>query len=272
MGRLRRPAPHRRRATLCLAPLSMAMIAATAGITAAAAQDMTAEEPCRQALALGLDVSGSVDAEEWQLQINGLARALGSPDVARALFAMEGAPVWLAVYEWAGDSAPRDLVTWTALRSPQDVRHVQAALRAQTRVPHAPGTAMGAAMQYGGQLLAQRPACWRHTLDISADGRSNMGPRPERVRLQPELAEVTINGLIVSTGSHTAPPKAVDKELAQLSTYFQGAVIQGFGAFVEPARSYADYERAMTQKLLKELQTVAIGWSEINGAAQGLQR
>ncbi|MCX8955594.1 DUF1194 domain-containing protein, partial [Ruegeria sp. NA] len=36
---------------------------------------------CRQALALGLDVSGSVDSREYRLQLDGLASALTRPEV-----------------------------------------------------------------------------------------------------------------------------------------------------------------------------------------------
>ncbi|SFI51818.1 DUF1194 domain-containing protein [Celeribacter neptunius] len=235
-----------------------AILAATL-FSAAAVQ----AETCRQALALGLDVSGSVDAQEWQLQVEGLARALNAPEVQQAFLAMEGAPVSLAVYEWAGDASPRTLIGWTAIRSRDDLADVQAQLRTQIRVPHGPGTAMGEAMRYGGALLAQKPECWRYTLDISADGKSNMGPRPERVRFDAALADVTINGLIVSTGSDMADPAAVARELDMLERYFHGAVIKGFGAFVERARNYSDYERAMTRKLLKELQTVTVGWLDM---------
>ena len=237
--------------------LAISACALCAGITGARA------EPCRQALALGLDVSGSVDAREWRLQIEGLARALDAPPVRQAFLAMDGVPVWLAVYEWAGDSAQRDLLDWRAIRTDADLDRAMAELRAVPRRPHAPGTAMGAGMAYGGQKLAQIEGCWRYTLDISADGRSNIGPRPQNVRHWPSLAHVTINGLVVSTGSERATEAARTRELDMLESYFRGAVIQGVGSFVERARSYADYETAMTKKLLKELQTIAIGQADV---------
>jgi len=235
----------------------------SASLAAFIAAGSAQAETCRQALALGLDVSGSVDAREWQLQIEGLARALASPEVTRAFLAVEGAPVWITIYEWAGDASPRDLVPWVAIRSQDDLQDVQRKLRSLTRVPHGPGTAMGEGIRFGGARLSERPGCWRYTLDISADGRSNMGPRPERVRFEPNLSDVTINGLIVSTGSDTADAAAVTRELDGLERYFRGAVIKGYGAFVERAGSYHDYDRAMTRKLLKELQTLTIGWLDI---------
>lgn len=61
-----------------------------------------ADAACRQALALGLDVSGSVDAQEYRLQTDGLAAALLHPEVVEAFLALSDLPVSLAIYEWSG--------------------------------------------------------------------------------------------------------------------------------------------------------------------------
>ncbi len=49
-----------------------------------AATPQVADAACLQALALGLDVSGSVDAREYRQQIGGLAEALSDPRVRAA--------------------------------------------------------------------------------------------------------------------------------------------------------------------------------------------
>ena len=51
-----------------------------------------AQSSCRQALALGLDVSGSVDTFEYRLQIDGLAGALLRPEVQQAFLTFPAAP------------------------------------------------------------------------------------------------------------------------------------------------------------------------------------
>ena len=43
-----------------------------------------------------------------------------------------------------------------------------------------------------------------------------------------------------------------------LARYYQQYVIQGPGAFVEMATDYADFERAMRRKLLRELGVVEV--------------
>lgn len=213
---------------------------------------------CRQALALGLDVSGSVDADEYRLQLDGLAGALMQRDVQAALLAIPDAPVRLHVFEWAGSGQRRVLVPWTEVTDTGVLAAIAARLTGASRVAQDPGTALGEAMLAGAAALAEQPDCWRRTLDISGDGQSNSGPRPRDVRGDALLAGVTVNALVI-----VAPPPAVtrrpDAPIADLVAYFRFEVIQGPEAFAEVAAGYADYEDAMARKLLKELETMPMG-------------
>jgi hypothetical protein len=48
-------------------------------------------------------------------------------------------------------------------------------------------------------------------------------------------------------------------EVMELSAYFRRRVIHGPGAFIEVALGFADYQRAMERKLLRELEGLVIG-------------
>lgn len=152
-----------------------------------------AQAACRLALALGLDVSGSVDAREYRLQMDGVADALSDPGVRETLLQMPQAPVVLAVFEWSGPGMQRLVVDWTEIAAAADIDRVAARLRGVTRVEGDPATALGVAKDYGAALLARRGDCWQRVLDISGDGKSNSGPRPQQVR--PE--GITVNGLVI---------------------------------------------------------------------------
>lgn len=206
-----------------------------------------AEANCRQALALGLDVSGSIDAKEYRLQLDGLASALQDPDIVDAFLTMPESPAQLAIYEWSGPAAQRLLLGWTPVTQASDLDEIATRLRRSQRVLTEPTTALGSAKTYGAQLLAQRPNCWRHILDISADGTSNTGPRPQGVR----PSGLGINALIIQG----AQP---DVNAAALDTYFRTYVIQGPAAFIETAQSFDDYQSAMTRKLLRELAVLVL--------------
>ena len=69
------------------------MIRAVGLILALTMPSVTDAMECRQALALGLDVSGSVDAREYRLQLSGVASALDAPEVREKLLSMPAAPV-----------------------------------------------------------------------------------------------------------------------------------------------------------------------------------
>jgi len=207
---------------------------------------------CRQALALGLDVSGSVDALEYRLQLDGLAAALGNPNVRAALLSNPNASVEIYVYEWSGTSDQHVLVDWTAIQTPQDIADLQVLLRSSQRRPASPATALGNALLSGFKALDARNDCWVRTLDISGDGKSNSGPEPKDLRAQFEAAGIGINALVVGADS----PGIGDlrqEEIGELAAYFQTQVIAGPEAFVQTALGYQDYANSMTRKLEKEL-------------------
>ena len=217
-----------------------------------------AEASCRQALALGLDVSGSVDAREYRLQIDGLAAALGSPAVYDALMQMPGTPVELMVYEWSGPEDPAVILPWTAITGPAVLEAVRAQIRRTERRAASPGTALGLAMREGLRHLETRTDCLKRTLDISGDGKSNLGPRPLFERSAFEATDIVINALVIGADS----PSIGDlrqAEVSALSRYFQSEVIWGPGSFVESALWFEDYAEAMARKLQRELETVIIG-------------
>ena len=213
---------------------------------------------CRQALAIGLDISGSVDEAEYRLQLDGLAGALLDPEVQKAFLAIPGAPVHLSVFEWAGPASQSPVIGLTVIGTADDLVRVAARLRVNQNGPRELQTAIGQAMLYGAQSLAGQSECWRLTLDLSGDGESNIGARPRDVRMHPLLAEVTINALVI--GQNAARYLNYSQsEIKQLTVYFEAEVIHGPDAFVEAAVGFEDFERAMTRKLLKELETLAIG-------------
>ena len=208
--------------------------------------------PCRQALVLGLDVSGSVDAHEYRLQLNGIASALSNPSVRDAFLSTQSAFVSVLIYEWSGPVDQRILVPWSDITRSATLDEVIDRLVATSRRDASPGTALGAAMAQGVQHLSQRSDCSKRTLDISGDGKSNLGPRPRDVKNHISDMGVTVNALVVTLNS---PRVSVGSQAGNdaLTTYFKAEVITGADAFVETATGYADYEAAMIRKLLREL-------------------
>ena len=206
-----------------------------------------ADAACRLALALGLDISSSVDAEEDQLQRLGLANALLAPEVQDAILSDRGQSVALAVFEWSGRYQQDLTLGWTLLSGPGDILAAAEAVRTSKRAYAEFPTALGFALGYAAGVMAQAPECLFQTLDVSGDGVNNDGFAPYLAYRNFPLGEVTVNGL------------AIGGQNDELWRYYRDELIKGPGAFVEQAESFADFERAMRRKLVREMETRAIG-------------
>lgn len=222
-------------------------------VLACAAGTASAQDACRQALAIALDVSGSVDAREYRLQMGGLAQALGSASVRAALLERPETPVELLVYEWSGPHDQLTIVPWSRISVSADLdRVIDQLTTVERRESSTPGTALGVAMLRGASELATRGHCWRRTLDISGDGKSNLGPRPRTLKQRLLSEDITINALVIGA-DNPATGDVRQHEIAELSAYFKAEVIVGPDAFIEVALGFDNYAEAMERKLLREL-------------------
>ncbi|MEM6386938.1 MAG: DUF1194 domain-containing protein [Pseudomonadota bacterium] len=215
-------------------------------------------EPCRLSLALALDVSGSVDANEYQLQTQGIAAALDDEKVRSLLFAMPDAPVALAVFEWSASRFQRVVQDWVLIEDDAALNAVIARLSVLQRMPAPEPTGLAAALAFGKELIDRGPSCWDQTLDVSGDGKNNDWPTPQQLRQTRALAGLRINALVIAQSVEEEQSGA--RETGELPAYFNTQIIQGPGAFVEVARGFADYRRAMTRKLVRELATQPLGY------------
>ena len=217
-------------------------------------------QTCRQALVLALDVSSSVDAEEDALQRAGLAAALTAPDVQEAFFASP-TPVALAVYEWSGRYNQELLLDWTMIDTPAILEEASTRIATSRRSHNDFPTAMGYALGYAATLIDKGPDCWRATIDMAGDGINNEGFPPQTAYAEFPFDNVTVNGLVVNAADFEGE--------INLINFFRYEVLRGPGAFLEVADGFADYERAMTRKLVRELSSMAIGAAGDAGARGG---
>ena len=158
----------------------------------------TSAAACRLALAMGFDVSRSVDAASYEIQIRGTLGALFDPEIRAALLDPSG-PVALAAFEWSGRRQQRLVLGWTLLHGPDDIDRAAQAIAEHGRSFNGL-TAVGSALDYGHRLLGRAPACTAQVLDIAGDGRTNDGPDPARIYARRDWGAITVNGLAI--GGH----------------------------------------------------------------------
>ena len=202
-------------------------------------------QPVDLALVLAVDVSESVDAERYALQVEGIARALENPRFADAIGAGENRAVALLVMEWSDRQRQAVTIGWTRVTDEGSARAVAQRMRRSLRSSNGL-TAMGDALIAAKKELESVPwTARRRAVDVSGDGMANIGV-PVAVARDLLVAEgIAINGLPILT------------EEPWLELYYNDYVIGGPGAFVVPAENYSTFAEAMTAKLVAEIAAIA---------------
>jgi Protein of unknown function (DUF1194) len=197
-------------------------------------------------LVLALDSSASVDAKEFKLQLRGLARAFGDPDVAKAVAHLAPQGVAVAVMQWGGVGESRLIIPFTVLKSKADAIVFGFLIGQSRRRIRATDTSIASAIKDAQQLLSTNAFDGqRLVIDVSGDGPDNSGLDIESARQSARTAGITINGLPIEADENT------------VTEYYRNHVVIGADSFVEPAKDFEDYARAIRAKLLREFQPLA---------------
>jgi Protein of unknown function (DUF1194) len=205
-------------------------------------------DPVDLALCLAVDVSASVDYDEFGLMLGGYAAAFRDPGIAALCASGPRRAVAVGVLFWSGVfPGPEVAVPWHRVDGDAAAEAVAAAMDDAPRLPSAGATALGVGMAAGLALLARCPAdATRLALDVSGDGRHNQGRPPGPVRDLGVGAGVTINAL------------AVLNEEPDLLDHYRHEVIGGPGSFAMSCPDYAAFGEAIRTKLLREIPAVTL--------------
>lgn len=193
---------------------------------------------CDLALALAVDVSGSVDSSEYRLQMDGLATALRDPLISEALVR---AQAQLMLVQWTGATRQFVTIPWTAMTGFDVVDHFAEAVSEDRRVWRNYSTAIGDALTFTMNEFAPVSHCLRRLIDVSGDGASNEGEDPKAVHAALKEMGIVVNAL------------AIEESEPDLTAYFFENVITGEGAFVVSASTFEDYPEKIRKKLLREI-------------------
>ncbi|MBC7800744.1 MAG: DUF1194 domain-containing protein [Gemmatimonadaceae bacterium] len=196
------------------------------------------------ALVLAVDVSESVDAARFALQMEGIAAAFEAPEVQASVLSGRHRSMLIALVQWS--NRPTLSVPWTLLTSNEDVRRFAGQVRRLRRADKG-FTCMAVALRsITDKLLTQVPVpADRVVVDVSGDGHDNCNPQETVDDIRDELAaaDITINGLPILEGN----------EAGTLERWYRDHVIGGPNAFLVPAAGFVDFERAMRRKFVTEI-------------------
>ena len=208
----------------------------------------------------GLDISGSVEPRDAQIQIDGIAMAIRAPEIVAAIRSGRYGRVGFAVFVWAEGTYPV-LASWRLIGSSADALSVsdEVADRLHAIIDSGIASRLGAltdlsgALDYGGGMLRSAPFPTLHPiLNIVGNGIDNVGDgaRPARDRLVAQ--GITINGVALG----------YDHSIYE---YFHQSVIGGPDSFVLAANDPEKLIEVMARKFVTEIVL------NVNHASQALR-
>lgn len=192
-------------------------------------------------LQLLVDVSGSINTTEFDLQRTGYANAFGSAAVKAAIAGNPTGSIAAQLIYWSNGAQQSIAVPWTLIDSAAASDAFGAAILAAVR-PFADLTAPGSAINFAAPLFATNLfTAPRQVMDVSGDGVQNDGASTSAAR-DAALAGDTdaINGIVIGG------------DLGVLA-FYTGSVIGGAGSFVMTAADFDAFGAAIQDKLEKEI-------------------
>ena len=203
-------------------------------------------QACALELILAVDVSGSIDAQEFALQNEGLAAAFEDPKLVEAIVHQKGG-IYVVLTQWSGATRQRQVTDWHHLTGPESMAAFAREIRRGGRNWRNYSTAIGEALFHALQVGKSVPEdCKRRVIDVSGDGVNNEGRPPRAIADSLAALGYTVNGLVIR-GDTPDPVR-----------FYEINVLAGPRAFLEVAADFDDYPRAILRKLLKEIEQQAL--------------
>ncbi|MES2710116.1 MAG: DUF1194 domain-containing protein [Pseudomonadota bacterium] len=198
-------------------------------------------------LVLAVDASGSIDADEFRLQREGLAEAVAHPAVLAAIRSQPRGAIGIAMVEWGTPGGAETVMAWEILRDGTSAARVAHLLRTVPRSAQS-YNAIGDAIAHAQALIEAAPwTAAERVIDVSGDGPDmrSFTPAPT-ARDAAVAAGIVVNGLAIELSPVTRFGET-------LGEHFRRNVIGGPGAFVVTATDRRDFARAMRTKLVREI-------------------
>ncbi len=201
-------------------------------------------------LVLAVDVSRSVDDEEYQLQKIGYAQAFQHPAVLSAIQANPNHRIAVTLIEWAGADFQKVIVPWTVVSDAESGQLFGEAIRQAPRSFWG-WTSVSGAIDFSVPLFGQHEST-RKVIDVSGDGVNNSGRPAAMARDDAVKAGVTINGLVIMNDRPT-PGFVAQRVQPPLDDFYRENVIGGPGAFLIAIDDFESFAHAIVNKLIKEI-------------------
>ena len=191
-------------------------------------------------LALLIDVSGSVDGTEYQLQLDGYGSAFRSTAIQDAIAAGAIGSIAVETIFWSGESSQQVMTSWVEINDATSANTFADTIEAIAR-PFQGWTAPGSALNYALGTFTNNYEGTRNVIDVSGDGKQNRGFDTSDARDAALAGGIdTINGITIGNESG-------------LNQWYVDNLIGGTNAFAMHATDFTTFGTAISNKLVREI-------------------
>jgi len=195
-------------------------------------------------LQLLIDISSSVNATEYNLQMQGYSDAFASDSVQNAIINGAIGQIAVQLIMWSSASSQQVMIDWTLVDSVDSANNFSDDIIAIAR-PFSGMTAIGSAIEYAYPLFLNNDFLGTDKIiDISGDGINNSGIGPATASENAINSGVdTINGIVI-----TDQQSVIDQYSEQ--------VIAGDSSFVLTAANFDEFQTAIENKIAAEIEGI----------------
>lgn len=191
-------------------------------------------------LQLLVDVSGSIDDTEYNLQKQGYMNAFLNSGIVNTIMNGSFGSIAVQYVEWSSSGAQSVEVDWMQISDLATATAFSNAIGATTRA-FSGGTNIDAAINFGIGEFNNTFEGTRNVMDVSGDGTSNAALTAAARDAALAAGIDTINGITIGSSS--------------LNQFYIDNVIGGTGAFSINAATFGDFSDAIIAKLDREIRT-----------------
>jgi Protein of unknown function (DUF1194) len=205
-------------------------------------------------LVLAVDVSKSIDDQEFELQRRGYADAFRDRRVVNVIRGGAEQRIAVTFVEWSGADAQAVIVGWTLINDAASAAAFADKVLAAKRPSAAGWTSISAAVDFSVPLFDDNGfEGQRRLIDISGDGINNQGRPVTEARDAAVARGVVINGLAILNDRTDGLPGGFSPAESWVDDFYLTYVIGGPGAFLLTTNDFTDFPRAVITKLVREI-------------------
>lgn len=193
-------------------------------------------------LQLLVDISGSINTTEYDLQLQGYQAAFESNDVQNAIINGTEGQIAVQLIMWSGRNQQEVMIDWSLIDSTQSADAFASQVGALAR-PFSGMTAIGSAIEYAYPLFESNGfSGFSQIIDISGDGTKNSGQSIETAQANALDSGVdTINGIVITTSQ-----SVIDQ--------YYNEVVGGEDPFLLAADNFIDFQESIENKISAEIE------------------